>query len=141
MKTKITYIPLIVLLLSLICDSANAQSYRQVQNQPYADQKLYHLGFFVGLHTQDLVMKNTGVETDGEVWFGDVPSYSPGFSVGFIADRYINQYLNIRISPGLHFGEKKFTFREQDSGRKYSKSLRNNYLTVPLHLKFSAQLP
>lgn len=138
MKTKNTYIALFTLLLSFAFIALNAQTYSRVQNLPYADQKMYHLGFYVGLHTQDLVMKNTGnVTPAGEVWFADVPSYSPGFSVGFIADRYINQYLNLRISPGLHFGEKKYTYREQTSGVKYSKALKSNYLTIPLHLKFS----
>ncbi|NDV67526.1 porin family protein [Dysgonomonas sp. 25] len=138
MKIKNIYTTLLILLSGMMALSANAQSYHQVQNLPYADQKLYHLGFYVGIHTQDLVMKNTGTPTStGEVWFADVPSYSPGFSVGFIADRYINQYLNVRFSPGLHFGEKKFAYREQSTGEKYEKAYRSNYITAPLHIKFS----
>lgn len=138
LKTKNIHIAFLILLFSSITFVVNAQSYKKVQNLPYADQKLYHLGFYVGLHTQDLVMKNTGATTSaGEVWFADVPSYSPGFSVGFIADRYINEYLNLRVAPGLHFGEKKYTYREQTSGEKYSKALKSNYITLPIHLKFS----
>lgn len=138
LKTNKTYILLFILILCKITSPVHAQSYKQVQNLPYSDQKIYHLGFYVGLNTQDLMMKNTGTPaSNGEVWHGDIPSYSPGFSVGFIADRYINQYLNVRVAPGLHFGEKKFTYREQSSGEKYSKALRTNYLSIPLHLKFS----
>lgn len=139
MKT-LKKIKISVLLLSIftIPITIEAQLYRKVQNQPAADQKLFHLGFFVGFHTQDMVMKNTGTPTStGEVWFADVPSYSPGFSVGIIGDRYINQYFNLRVSPSLHFGEKKFTYREQKTGEKYNTTQRGDFLTFPIHLKFN----
>lgn len=139
MKTIKSYGLFILLVLSLaVSTGIKAQSYRKVQNQPAADQKLYHLGFFVGFHTQDLIMKNTATPTaTGEVWFADVPSYSPGFSVGIIGDRYLSQYFNLRVSPSLHFGEKKFVYREQSSGEKFETTQRGNFLTLPVHLKFS----
>ena len=56
----------------------------KVKNQPYADLKWFHLGFHVGLHAQDLILTNTGVATNGETWYAEIPSYSPGFSVGVI---------------------------------------------------------
>ncbi len=113
--------------------------YQKVQNQPYADQKLYHLGFFVGMHGQDLIMKHSGNETSmGERWFAEIPSYTIGFSVGIIGDRYLNEYLNIRTLPTLHFGEREFVFKEQATGEEYKTTIRNNSLSIPLHLKFSA---
>ena len=60
---------------------AMAQKER-VRNQPYADLKWLHLGFHVGIHSQDLLLTHTGVMTNGETWFAEIPSYSPGFSVG-----------------------------------------------------------
>lgn len=118
--------------------SMNAQ-YRKSQNLPYADQKLYHFGFNLGLHTQDMPLVNTGfVQNDGEAWFAEIPSYSFGFSIGLIADRYLSQYFNLRVNPTVHFGEKRFIFREQSSGEEYEKAFKGNYLTIPLHLKFSA---
>jgi len=112
---------------------------RKPQNQPFADQKMYHLGFMVGFHTQDLILSHTGYvdETTGEAWFAEIPSYSVGFSVGMVADRYLNHYFNLRVSPSLNFGERRFVFKEQTSGEEYESSLRSNYLTIPLHLKFS----
>ena len=59
---------------------AMAQKER-VRNQPYADLKWLHLGFHVGIHSQDLLLTHTGVMTNGETWFAEIPSYSPGFSV------------------------------------------------------------
>lgn len=113
---------------------------QRVQNQPYADQKLYHIGFSVGLCSEDLILTHTGaVASNGEAWFAEIPSYSMGFTVGFIADRYLSQYLNLRVLPTLYFGEKNYVFKEQTSMKEYSTTIRNNYLSLPVMLKFSAQ--
>lgn len=112
--------------------------YRKPQNLPFADQKLYHFGFNLGLHTQDMPLVNTGVvQPNGESWFSEIPSYSVGFSIGMIVDRYLSQYFNLRANPSVHFGEKKFVFIEQTTGQRYEKGFKGNYLSIPLHLKFS----
>lgn len=111
------------------------------KNQPYADLKRYHFGFHVGLHTQDLILTNSGTVTpDGKIWFAEIPSYSPGFSVGVIGNLYINQYVNLRLTPTVHFGDKKFTFinSKSDSGETYTTSVRSNLLSIPLDLKYTA---
>ncbi len=141
-------------LLFIICifflpvAAATAQK-EKVKNQPYADLKWFHLGFHVGLHAQDLILTNTGVATDGETWYAEIPSYSPGFSVGVIGDMYLNPYFNLRFTPTIHFGDKKFVFRrpemegvegtdENPVVSMYSTSVRSNYLTFPLDVKYSA---
>lgn len=133
------YFIIFFLLLGFCTNNIYSQIKRKLQNQPYADQKIYHLGFFVGIHTQDLILKNTGFRANnGEAWFADIPSYQPGFSVGIIGDRYLNEYFNLRFVPSLHFGEKNMVFREQSSGEEYKQSLRSNYLSFPIHVKFNA---
>lgn len=114
----------------------------KVKNQPYADMKMFHLGFHVGLHTQDLILNNTGaVASDGNVWFAEIPSYAPGFSVGVIGDMFVNPYLNLRFIPTLHFGDKEFVFRRQgaeEDEKNFKTSVRSSYLTFPLELKYSS---
>ncbi|NDV55034.1 PorT family protein [Parabacteroides sp. 52] len=110
----------------------------RVKNQPYADMKLYHLGFHVGIHSQDLLLTQNGVMNNGEIWFAEIPSYSPGFSVGVIGDMYLNPYFNLRVSPSLHFGDKKFIFREQNSEVEYRTNVRSTYVTLPVDIKYSA---
>lgn len=110
----------------------------RVKNQPYADMKWFHLGFHVGLHTQDLILTHSGVSTNGETWFAEIPSYSPGFSVGVIGDLYLNPFLNLRFTPTIHFGDKKFLFREQTTGEEFTTNVRSSYLNFPLDLKYTA---
>lgn len=132
----------IVLICLVIFSGNNVFAQRQkVRNQPYADQKLFHLGFTVGLSTQDLILSHSGaVTTDNNVWFAEIPSYSPGLSVGIIADRYINQYMNLRIVPTLNFGEKRFVFKDQKGlHNNFETTIKNNYLSLPIHMRFNSE--
>ena len=54
-----------------------------------------------------LLLTNTGVTTDGETWFAEIPTYSPGFSVGVIGDMYLNPYFNLRFIPTVRFGDQE----------------------------------
>jgi hypothetical protein len=115
------------------------------RNQPYADMKWYHLGFHIGLHTQDLILTNSGaVTSDGEVWYAEIPSYTPGFSVGVIGSLYLNPFLNLRLTPTVHFGDKSVTAVTKDYIENKNRegmmvtNVRSNYLTIPLDLKYTA---
>ncbi len=123
---------------SMGCSPLFAQV-QKLKNQPYADQRLFHLGFTLGFHTQDLILTHSGfVNDNGEVWFAEIPSYSPGFNVGIIGDVYVNRFMNLRLSPTLQLGNKNFVFKEQASGEEFKTNLRNNYISVPLHVKLAA---
>jgi len=130
---------LIIILSVLLIGASYALAQKEkVKNQPYADLKLFHLGFHVGLHSQDMLLTNNGITTNGETWFAEIPSYSPGFSVGIIGDMYLNPYMNLRFIPTIHFGDKKFVFHKQEDDEEYTSTVRSNYLTFPLDIKYSA---
>ncbi len=136
MRYKSNYI----LLLLIMCATGLFGQHRKLQNQPYADQRQLHFGFTLGLHTQDLILTHSGfINNNNEVWFSEIPNYSPGFAVGIIGDAYLNRYMNLRIIPTILLGDKNFVFREQSSGEEYRTIIRNNYFSIPLHLKISAQ--
>ena len=59
----------------------------KLMNKPYADLRRWHLGFSVGVHTQDMSFTHNGFVTDnGEQWFMEQPSFSPGFCVNGLVD-------------------------------------------------------
>lgn len=113
---------------------------RKVQNLPFADYKLIHFGFSVGTHVQDLTFTHNGhITPQGESWYMEVPSFSPGFCVNLMADLYLCPHLNLRLSPGIYFGNKVVKFREEHTGAMQSQNLKSNYVVVPLDLKISAK--
>lgn len=114
----------------------------KIQNRPYADLRPWHLGFSVGLHTQDLSFSNNGLVTDdGESWFVEQPSFSPGFCVNGLVDLRLNEYFSVRFTPGLYFGNREVTMvntaNSEDSRLK--QNLKSTFVVLPIDLKFAGQ--
>lgn len=129
---------IIFLFFISFCFCVSAQT-QKPKNQPYGDHKLYHFGISVGMNFQDIILNNSGIVTEnGETWFATIPNYSPGFTVGLIADLYLNPFMNLRFSPSLSFGDKTFEFVEPNLKESYKTVIRSNYLMAPLDLKFRA---
>ncbi len=136
---KLAMLTSLVTLSLFLCSTKVWGQHQKLQHQPYVDQRLFHLGFTIGLHTQDLILTQSGyVSEEGEAWFSEIPRYSPGFTAGLIADLHLTKRLNLRAVPTLLLGEKRFVFKEQTTGEEYKTRVRNNYISLPLQLKLSA---
>ena len=145
--TKLRHIACAMLLV-LGCAVAHAQDNDMILNRPYADVKLLHFGFSVGMNFQNLALTNNGFVTDdGESWFADVSAHSPGFSVNVLADLRLHEHFNLRISPGLYFGNKVVRYLNHygnpdwaDQSRyKQSQNIKSTYIVVPIDVKMSAK--
>jgi len=119
----------------------------RILNRPYADMKKIHFGFSVGMNFQNLAITNNAMTTDdGEQWFAEVPAHSPGFSVNVMGDYRLGKHLNLRLSPGMYFGNKVVHFinalgdanNVESSHYKQRQNIKSTYIVVPLDLKVSA---
>ena len=145
--TKLRHIAWVMLLV-LGCVSAYAQDNDMILNRPYADVKPVHFGFSVGMNFQNLAITNNGfITNDGEEWYADVPAHSPGFSVNVLADLRLAEHFNLRVSPGLYFGNKVVRFLNhrgnpewaEQSHYKQSQNVKSTYIVVPVDVKMSAK--
>ena len=145
--TKLRHIVWILLLVQG-CAMVHAQDNDMILNRPYADSKRFHYGFSVGMNFQNLAITNNGLITaDGEEWYADVSAHSPGFSVNVLADMRIAEHFNLRISPGLYFGNKMVRFLNhrgnpewvEQSHYKQSQNIKSTYIVFPVDLKMSAK--
>lgn len=130
-------------LLLLVCPTKLDAQERKVQNRPYLDERVWHYGFLIGLNFQDLSIANSGLpyineSGSAEYWYSDVPEYIPGFSVGILGELKANSWMSVRIMPTMHFGDKKVTFKEQNTGKVTEQYLKSTYLSVPFDLKINA---
>ena len=145
--TKLRHIAWIMLLI-MGCAIAHAQDNDMILNRPYADTKPLHFGFSVGMNFQNIAITNNGfITTNGEEWYADVPAHSPGFSVNVLADYRIAEHFNLRVSPGLYFGNKVVRYLNhlgnpewiEQSHYKQSQNIKSTYIVVPIDLKMSAK--
>ena len=117
---------------------------RKIQNRPYIDMRRWHYGFLFGTHVQDLEFVNNGYihtteEGTLESWFADVPSYTPGFTVGVLGEWRMTEHFALRLVPTMHFGDKTVIFREHHSGAIERQAVKSTYLTIPVEVKCAAQ--
>ena len=136
-------IAVIVACLSALPQHLVAQE-RKVQNRPYIDMRHWHYGFLFGTHVQDIEFANNGFlysteEGKQESWFADVPTYTPGFTVGVLGEWRMTEHFALRLVPTMHFGDKMVVFREQQSGAMERQAVKSTYLTVPIEIKCAAQ--
>lgn len=135
------FLALIAIGSFLSSENASAQQLNdKLLNRPYADMRRWHLGFSVGVHTQDVNFTHNGFVTEnGETWFMEQPSFSPGFCVnGLIAFR-LNDYFSVRFSPGMYFGNRDITMREANTGAEERQNIKSAHVVFPLDLKFASQ--
>ncbi len=110
-----------------------------VLNRPYTDMRRWHLGFSVGIHLQDITFVHNGYVTeDGQTWFMDQPSYSPGFCVNGLLDFRLSNYFNLRFSPGMYFGDRNIKMLDTTNGIEASQHLKSTYVVLPIDIKYSA---
>lgn len=130
----------IFILLTIVTIDAPIWGQRYAQNRPNIDNKRWNFGFSVGLHLQDATLVNSGVVgADGAIWFGQIPTYVPGFTVGIFGEVRLHQYLSLRLHPAVHFGERQFEFWEQHTGQTERIALKSTQIELPLLFRVNSK--
>lgn len=127
-------------LLALLPVLAATAQERKLQNKPFIDERRFHYGFFIGVHDQELKLKNNGmlVEDTGDQWVAENDTQNFGFSVGILGEWRVTKWLGLRVSPSLHFGSKHLKFRNIATGETQTQNLKSTYIGVPVALKMAA---
>lgn len=112
----------------------------KIENRPYADLRPWHLGFSVGVYMSDLRFTHNGFVTElGEEWRMEQPTYQPGFCVNGLFDFRLNEFFQLRFSPGMYFGSRDITMRELNTGDKERQNIKSTFVVFPIDLKFAAK--
>lgn len=124
----------------------------KAQNNPYADDKLLHFGFSIGMDFLSYGVEEADsllqLDRHGTVYHARTSNIGMGFSVGFIADLRLTRHLNLRLCPGMHFGERTLTYMNYNMLQEDIKGTNctNNRpsvlslpIDIPLYLKWSAE--
>lgn len=126
-----------------MCLATGAEAARfndKIENRPYADLRRWHLGFSVGMATQDLRFAHNGfIAEDGSEWRLDQVNYAPGFSVSGLVDLRLNTYFSLRFSPGMMFGSRDIRMLDLTTGAEERQVIKSAYVNLPVDLKFAAQ--
>jgi hypothetical protein len=116
----------------------------KVQNDPTHDDKLIHFGFSLGLNSMDYRIKQSAAAKDSNV-FVDIKKLSPGINIHAIANLRLAKNFDLRVLPGISFGERFMIFKNikpnsteviyDSNGYK----IQSSYIELPILLKYKSK--
>ena len=127
---------LLISLLLITSLSSHAQGFftkEKVRNNPNFDKKRFSWGYYLGTNLYDFNFdyKNTVDEVEIEKGIG--------FNVGLIGNMRINDYLDLRLEPGVVFSTRNLTFPNFTEDKDRLREVKSAYIHLPLLLKFSTK--
>ncbi|MEM9143590.1 MAG: porin family protein [Bacteroidota bacterium] len=106
---------------------------KPVLNLENEDEPLLNYGYFLGINQYDFIFE---YEQDGD----DVlVSKSLGFNVGLIGEMRINEFLDLRVEPGLFYTPRTLGFPGFADSSSAIREVKSTYINFPLLLKVSAR--
>lgn len=125
---------LLLLGFILLGTTSNAQfNEKPVMNLENEDQPLLNWGYFLGFNQYDFKFE----------YKDDLPDIlvdkSFGFNVGLIGELRLNEFLDLRFEPGLHYNQRNLGFPGFDNERDAIREVKSTYINFPLLLKVSTK--
>lgn len=126
----------------LISSALHAQSYRWARrnNPNYDDRKLTY-GFLIGLHTTAYQIKySDSIVNPSPSWakyHSIMPHWRPGFSLGFIVNYRLTEFLDLRLTPEVAFYEHQLRYNYIDGTFK-DKLVETTMVEFPVLLKYKS---
>jgi len=133
-----------------------------VKNLTTFDDKRIHFGFTLGINTVDLnfthykvmsknsnfkpVAGSTDYKYQDSMVRADIPTLTPGFTVGIVTNLRLNDNFDFRFLPGMSFGERKLVYNIPIFDRAANittplsnYSIKSTFLDFPLLFKYKAK--
>ena len=114
----------------------------RVANLPNFDNKFIHYGYFIGINQYDFKIDYTREYYTRQNYKDIVVDKKSGFNVGLIGSLRINEFVNLRIEPGLYYSTRDLIYPGYIEFTKESDQLReikSTYIRFPLLLKISTR--
>ncbi|WP_281540926.1 porin family protein [Maribacter aestuarii] len=120
--------------LLFLTPSLSAQfNERPILNKENEDKKLLNWGYFLGFNQYDF--KFDYIDNAQDI----LVSKSLGFNVGLIGELRLNEFLDLRLEPGLHYTSRELGFPGFDEEREAIREVKSTYINFPLLLKASTR--
>ena len=141
-RNKLNLFSAKIILVGLLLTSsvAHAQSYKWARrnNPNYDDRKLTY-GFLIGIHTTAYQIKYSDefVSPTLDSVQSVIPDWRPGFSLGFIVNYRLHEFLDVRLTPTVAFYEHQLRYYFND-GRHLDQVVETTMVEFPVLLKYKS---
>jgi hypothetical protein len=132
-------IVLLVLLAGLPFIS-NGQRFRwSRQHNPNYDSRVISYGFMIGVHTSgyQVTYADEFVTPQYDTVSSVMAEFSPGFSLGFLVNYRVNEFLDLRIMPkaGFYTHKLRYTYTDESTDVQFVES---THVELPFLLKYKS---
>lgn len=131
---------IILLGFFLISSLADAQSFRWARrNNPNYDERKLTYGFLIGLHTTayQIEYADKFVTSDYDTLHSVTPEWRPGFSLGFIVNYRLSEFVDFRLTPEVAFYEHKLKYLFTD-GSFVEELVETTMVEFPFLIKYKS---
>lgn len=137
-RIKIVFV--LVFLLAASVSEAQKSRWARKNNPNYDDKKLTY-GFLIGLHTSSYQIKYSDVFVTPafDTLHSINPQWSSGFSLGFIVNCRLTEFLDLRITPKVAFYENTVTYLFTDDTPRKEELVESTMVEFPLLLKYKSE--
>jgi hypothetical protein len=136
LKLKLSITKIILFGLILFSSVIHAQNIRyKLQEHDY---KPYHFGFYVAVNQMNFSILTDREKLNKKI-YGISSKPTIGFTLGLIGNKKINQYLDLRFTPGLAFGERILDYTFEDSNSKKEITIKSTHIDLPVYIKYKSK--
>ena len=105
-------------------------------NLPYYDDKFMHYGFTLGINASGFKSKVSSGYFDNDTTLNVSPTYTPGFSLGFIVNFRLHEHFDLRVLPTVGFYSRSVTYDFTNSTE--IQTIESTFMEIPLLLKYKS---
>ncbi|EKF55435.1 PorT protein [Galbibacter marinus] len=137
MKTLLFSLTLIISGLTSLHAQFNENPILNLENE---DKKRLNWGYYLGFNQYDFKVDyekhdySTGYKGDQML-----TKKSIGFNVGLIGELRLNDYLDLRLEPGLYYNQREVGFKDFTTNIATMVPVKSTYIHIPLLLKVSTK--
>jgi hypothetical protein len=129
-----------LVLLGCLPFVSNGQRFKWArQHNPNYDTRLISYGFMIGLHTSayQVTYADEFVTPQYDTVSSVMAQFSPGFSLGFLVNYRVNEFLDFRVMPkaGFYTHKLRYTYTDESTDQQFIES---THVELPFLLKYKS---
>lgn len=126
----------IVMLLVTLSVAGQGQAHRI---EPWEDTKFFNMGYSLGLNLMNFRIKPSEESNAADSLYPGRVSRYPGINIHLVANFRLNQFFDIRLLPGVSFGQRVVNFNSEsltDTVSYGPQKLESSFIELPLLVKY-----
>lgn len=130
----------LLFIFSGLCSLQAQFNENPILNLENEDKKRLNWGYYLGFNQYDFKVDYNHHDYSSNYTYDQMLTQKGiGFNVGLIGELRINDYLDLRLEPGLYYNERKVGFRDIANSTSEIVDLKSTYIHIPLLLKVSTK--